>query len=279
MQPDDLSNLTRLMTLQSVAMLADIHADMPGTITGNRLEGQIRQLWDATEDMSETIGTAPLDSRVLLRVEEKYVDVQNAYLQLNSTLGELPGISNRASAHLQGFGRLTAATNSVMRAIDADLRAPVRLATTRKPNVERLREQARLFSNDVVGLDAKVKNLKQRDATSAALARDLDELFRSTQEFLRAVAPASSTEQIRSAFRPVQQNLARADARITKLSLPTDFTRNWRGMRNRLSAINDEIGLPRLIDRSIAVSANNSNVSEPDRATGLAHLPRKRVSG
>ena len=39
LQPNDLPNLTRLMTLESVAMLADIHADMPVHVNGKSIGG------------------------------------------------------------------------------------------------------------------------------------------------------------------------------------------------------------------------------------------------
>jgi hypothetical protein len=249
MQPDDLPNLTRLMTLQSVAMLADIHADMPGTLTGNRLEGQIRQLWDATEVMSDTVGTSPLDSQSLARVEEKYADVEKAYRELESTLGELPGLSNRASAHLRGLSQLTAATSSVMRAIEVDLNAPTRVATPRRPNIEKLRTQARLLSNDIVGLVAKLKSSKQRGPRWDAVVRDLDELFGSTQGFQSMLSPLASTEQIRSSYRAIRRQVTRVEARIAQLGWPTEFARTWRGVRDRMNDINDEVGLPRIIDR------------------------------
>jgi hypothetical protein len=253
MQPGDLPNLTRLMALQSVAMLAEIRADMPGSLTGNRLEGQVRQLWDATQVMSETVGTAPLDSQALNLVQEKYADVENAYRQVESTLGELPGISNRASAHLRGLSQLTAATGSVMLAIEADLPAPVRLAPERQPDMEQLRTQARLLSNDIVGLAAKVKSSKQRGSGWDTVVRDLDELFGSTQDFQHALSPVSSTEQIQSSFRAIRRRVSRVEARIAQLGWSADLARSWRGMRDILNQINNEVGLPRVIDRASTV--------------------------
>jgi hypothetical protein len=258
MQPDDLPNLTRLMTLQSVAMLAKIHADMPGTLTGNRLEGQIRQLWDATEAMSETVGTTPLDSQALYRVHEKYTDVENAYLRLESTLGELPGISNNASANLRDLSQLTAATSTVMRAIEADLPAPVAPATERQPDIEILRTQTRLLSNELIGFAANVKRSKQPDPRWDAVAQDLNELFGSIQDFQRLLSAPSSTEQIQSTFRAIRRQVARAEARITQLGWPTDLARTWRGMRERMNEINDEIGLPRVISRAREARARDA---------------------
>jgi hypothetical protein len=257
MQPDDLPNLTRLMTLESVAMLADVHADMPFTSMGNRLEGQVRQLWDSTELMSESVGDAPLDSEGLNRVQEKYIDVENAYRQLESTLGELPGISKRASAHLRGLTQLNAATGTVMRAIEADLPAPLMRVTERQPDIEILRTQARFLANEVVGFAAMVKRSKQPEPRWDAVERDLNELLGAIQDLERLVAAPSSIEQIQSKFRAIRRQASRSEARITPLGWPTDLARAWRGLRERMNEINDEIGLPRLISRARAAIASD----------------------
>ena len=257
LQPNDLPNLTRLMTLESVAMLADIHADMPSSSMGNQLEGQIRQLWDSTELMSESVGDGPLDSEALNRVQEKYIDVENACRRLESTLGELPGLSNRASAHLRGLTRLNAATGTVMRAIEADLSVPVRRVTERQPDIESLRTQTRLLSNATVGFVSTVKRSKLPGPRGAAVARDLNELFAAIQDFERLVGPASSTEQIQSTFRAIRRQASRVEARITQLGWPTDLARAWRGMREMMNEINDEIGLPRVISRATTAIASD----------------------
>ena len=57
-------------------MLADIQADMPNSVLGVRLEGQIRQLWDAAAAFEESVSAGPLDVRTLIRVQPLYNDMQ-----------------------------------------------------------------------------------------------------------------------------------------------------------------------------------------------------------
>ena len=57
--PGDLGTLSHLTVLESIAMLADIQADMPNTVTGVRLEGEIRQLWDAAAIFEESVSATP----------------------------------------------------------------------------------------------------------------------------------------------------------------------------------------------------------------------------
>ena len=129
--------------------------------------------------------------------------------------------------------------------------------TERQPDIESLRTQTRLLSNATVGFVATVKSSKLPGPRGAAVARDLNELFAAIQDFERLVGPASSTEQIQSTFRAIRRQASRVEARITQLGWPTDLARAWRGMREMMNEINDEIGLPRVISRATTAIASD----------------------
>ena len=70
-QPDDLSVLARLTVLESIAMLADIHADMPGNLTGYRSRRTDQTALGCDRRIRESVSSTPLDTTTLARAQEK----------------------------------------------------------------------------------------------------------------------------------------------------------------------------------------------------------------
>jgi len=258
-----------LTVLESTAMLADVRADMPGNLMGFRLEAQISNLWEASEALYENVSSNSLNMTTLPRVQEQLRDMESAYGQLESTLGESPGLSGRAAAHLRDITRLTAETSSVMRAAEGDLLAAVPRPPERSLDLDSLGRQARLLANDIVGLIANVRNSKHQGTGWDAVSRDLGELFALVQSFEQMLARPSSNKEIESSLEAVRRRMWRIEARIAQLGWPSDLSRAWHGARERLNSIGDDLGLPRVIDLALPVRSN--------QAASRSAMPRSRT--
>jgi hypothetical protein len=246
--PGDLGTLSHLIVLESIAMLADIQTDMPNSVTGVHLDGEIRQLWDAAATFEESVSATPLDMKTLTRVQPLYNDLQAAYEDVESSLAGAAGVSNRAAAHLRGITSLTAASSTMMRAIESDLLAAAPPPVQPSDDFDSLKKNALLLANQIVALVANVKASKHQGSGWGAVTKDLDELFTLVQSFERTLSSQPSTEVIKVSLHAVRRRLWRVEARIARLGWPTDLARQWRAVREQLSAISDELGLPRVID-------------------------------
>ena len=246
--PGDIGTLAHLTVLESIAMLADIQADMPNCVTGARLEGEIRRLWDAAAVFEESVSAAPLDAKTLTRVQPLYGDLNAAYEQVESTLAGAAGVSSRAAAHLRGVTSLTAASSTLLRAIESDLLADAPSPGQPTADLDGVKKQARLLANQIVALVATVKATKHETSGWSAVSTDLQELFALVQSFERTLATQPTTKGIEASLHAVRRRLSRTEARIARLGWPTDLARQWRAVREQLNAVSDELRLPRVID-------------------------------
>ena len=269
--PGDLATLSHLTVLESIAMLADIEADMPNSVLGVVLQGQIRELWDAAAVFEESVSAVPLDTRTLNRMQPLYNDLQAAYEDVASTLSASAGLSSRAAAHLRNIASLTAATGTSMRAIESDLLAAVPLSAQRGADPDILAKQAHLLANQIVALIENVKVSKHQTSGWGAVTQDLQELFALVQGFERTLSAQPSNKEIEGPLHAVRRRLWRVEARIARLGWPSDLARQWRDVRNRFSAISDELGLPRVID--LAPQAGPDHSSAP----GSSLKPTTRI--
>ncbi len=244
----DLGTLSHLTVLESIAMLADIQADMPNSVAGVRLEGEIRQLWDAAAIFEESVSATALDTNTLIRVQPLYDDLQAAYEEVASTLAGAAGLSTRAAAHLRGISSLTAASSTLMRAIESDLLAANPPPGQPTADLDDLKKQARLLANHIVALAANVKASKHQTSGWSGVTKDLQELFALAQSFERTLSAQPTTRVIEESLHAVRRRMWRTEARIARLGWPTDLARKWRDVREQLNAISDELGLPRVID-------------------------------
>ena len=87
--PGDLPRLARLTVLESIAMYQNVRSDLPFTMMGARIEGEMTLLWDSAEIffMSAMLG----DAAGLARARPLLSDVEAAYDRLGATLGAMPG--------------------------------------------------------------------------------------------------------------------------------------------------------------------------------------------
>ncbi len=158
--PQDLGTLAHLTVLESIAALADIQADMQTSVLGVRLEGELRQLWDAAAAFEESVSAAPIDARTLIRIQPLYNEMQAAYQEVESTLSASAGMSSRAAAHLRGITRLTAAASTMMSAIESDLLAGAPRPPRRAADSDILAKNALLLANDILALIENVKSFQ-----------------------------------------------------------------------------------------------------------------------
>jgi hypothetical protein len=270
--PRDLGTLSHLTVLESIAMLADIQVDMPNSVIGVRLESEIRQLWDAAAVFEESVSATALDMKTLMRVQPLYNDLQAAYEDVESTLAGTAGLSTRAAAHLRDITSLTAATSTLMRALESDLLATAPPPGQPNVDVDILKTQAQLLANHVVTLIANVKASKHQTSGWSAVTKDLDELWSLVQSFDRTLSAQPTTKVIEESLHAVRRRMWRAEARIARLGWPSDLARQWKAVREQLSAISDELGLPRVIDL-----APEARPDAPRSAAGSSTKPTVRI--
>ena len=246
--PQDLGTLAHLTVLESIAAIADVQVDYQTSVLGTRLEIQLRELWDAAATFEESVSAGPLDARTLTRIQPLYSEMQAAYQDVESTLSASAGMSSRAAAHLRNIDRLTAATSTMMGAIESDLIASVPRSTERSASPELLEKQTRLLANDILVLIENVKASKHPNSGWNTVKEDLQELFNLVQAFQKALTNMRSSDDMSASLHTVRRRLWRTEARIVKLGWPADLERKWRDVRVRLNLIGDELGLPRVID-------------------------------
>ncbi len=75
--PRDLPRLARMTVLESIAMYENMRADLPQTMIGARIEGEMSMLWDAAELFY--VSTTPADASSLVRSRPLLADVEAAY--------------------------------------------------------------------------------------------------------------------------------------------------------------------------------------------------------
>ncbi len=97
-RPEDLPRLARLTVLESIAMYENLRSDFRATSMGARIEGEMSEFWDASELFYVSANYPPPNLGGLNRSRALLADVNAAYRQIDSSLGEYAGLSTR-SAH------------------------------------------------------------------------------------------------------------------------------------------------------------------------------------
>jgi hypothetical protein len=249
--------------LESIAMLADVQYDMPNTVMGASLEPQIRQLWDSASAYEERVSAGPMSAKTLVDAQPLYTNMQGALQSIESTMGSHASVSNRVAAHLAGITRLGSATGTLMHVIESDLQAAVPVPQQPAGSADRLGTPTRLLANGVVAVIQNVKASKHEGSDWRAVLHDLDELFGLVQSLEKTLASQPTTQQIEQALRAVRQRMWRTEARIARIGWPTDLERPWRGVREQLNLISDDLGLARIIDFPQAAIATEGSATGP----------------
>jgi hypothetical protein len=271
----DLATLSHLIVLESIAAMADIQADMPNSVLGSRLEIQLRQLWDAAAIFEESVSANPLSLRTMTRVQPLYGNIESAYQGVEELLAASAGMSSRAAAHLREITDLTTATSTTMYAIESDLIAAAPVPESRLVNPALVSQQARLLSNEIVALIENVKASKHLTSNWKIVTEDLGELFALVQSFEKTLYTPGAPREIEQSLNAVRRRLWRVEARITKLGWPTDLELRWRGVRQRVNMISDQLGLPRVVDLAIPAQRvpSSAPAAAPKSATRIYRGP------
>jgi hypothetical protein len=280
-QTGDLSRLARLTVLESIAMYENLRADLRGTAMGARLEGEMTAVWDAAELFYLSASSPPVDTASLMRTRALLADVGAAYRQVDATLGQLPGISPSAAFHLQDIGRLLPVMNSAFDAIETDLLSRATPPVDRSPDLTALRERTGLLAGDLRGLIQKVSDSKPVPAGRDDLIHELNGLLELVQGFDQMMAAETSTRDFVESLRLMRSRMWRVEAWTVRLAGIPELSRRWQQVRQRINAISDEFGLPRVIARvptaRSAKSVDRILLAQIDRA--LAALDKFLTDG
>jgi hypothetical protein len=246
-EPDDLRNLARLVVLESIAMHVDIRADLAGTTIGIRLEADVTGLSKASELFYDSVNSTPLDLANLARSRELYETVEVNYRQVESTLGELPGLSTQAAVHLARLTQLLAMMSSVMRELESNLPATIPGPLTRSIERGSLQRQTRLLANDLVDLLVKATKPSDKRPGYLRALRDLEDLLAHVQSFERALSLQPSDIDIEASLQALRRRFWQVEATIIQLDWPAELRSGWRTVRGRMDAISDDFGMPRVM--------------------------------
>jgi hypothetical protein len=213
----DLPRLARMTVLESIALYESMLSDLPQTMTGARIEGEMSVLWNSAEFFY--VSLAPADAPSLVRSRPLLSDVEEAYGRVDAILRSLPGISQRAALHLNDLARLLPAINALIDAMEAEaVPAPAPVAPRLDPSV--VREQARLLADDLRGTAKALRDAKPGPAGREALIADLDSLIELVQGFDRVLAAGGDALE---SLRLVRSRLWPIEARYLLLAGPPDL--------------------------------------------------------
>src|SRR5262249_49137849 len=135
---------------------------------------------------------------------------------------------------------------------------------------EKLREHAQNLANELVALVGSVKNLPRGKPAGDGLVADLNSMLASVQELIRSLPLEPSPNELQQSFRVARRRMGHIEADISQFEWPPEVRRQWRGVRERLNAVSDDLGLPRVIARTphlARVAGPNRNlVAQVDRS-------------
>ena len=269
-QPGDLPRLARLTLLETIAMYQNVRADLRLTSIGGRLEGEMSTLWEAAELFYVNASYPPPDLAGLNRSRALLEDVDAAYHQVDSTLGQLPGLSPRAAFHLGDLSRLLPVMDRVFDAIDAEVAEPVAAPVDRNRELAAVREHSRLLSEGLRVMLRAVIEAKPAPADLASLVVDLNGLLDLVMGFDRMLSTEPSTQDLVATLRPVRSRVWSVEARVMRIPGTPELARRWQQVRQRFDALSDDFGLPRVISLSPtarpAQSVDRNLVAQVDRA-------------
>jgi hypothetical protein len=246
-QPDDLPNLARLVVLESIAMLVDIRTDLADTTIGNRLETEITGLSEASELFYESVSSTPLDLAKFARSRRLYSIVEVNYRNVESALGEFPGFSNQAAAHLPRLTRLIAMMGSLMGELESNLPATIPVPLERSIERESFQRQTRLLAHDLLELIVKASQPGEKRSGHQGALRDLKDLLDHVQSFEHTLSLQPSNIDIAASLHALRRRFWRVEATIIQLDWPAELRSGWRTVRGRMNAISDDLGMPRVM--------------------------------
>ena len=247
LEPGDLSRLARLAVLNSISMLVNVRADLPGSLLGNRLEQEVTELWNSSEAFYEDVSSLPLDATSLAQAQYHLEAMAEGQRRVNTSIGGLPGISQRAANNFQAYTRLLGPIGSGVNSLEANLAGRAGSVGPRSLDLGPLRQQAQLIANDLVTLIAKAGEVGRGRPGRDAIVADLTDLLERVQSFSRLLPIQPSLRTVQDSFRRVRRQTWQVEGRISQLDWKAGVVRPWLSVKNQVSAVSDQLGLPRVI--------------------------------
>jgi hypothetical protein len=246
-QPDDLPNLARLVVLESIAMLVDVRTDLADTPFGNRLGADITDLSETSEMFYESI-SSPQDLADTPHSLELYESVQENFRHVELALGEFPGLSNQAADHLRHVTRLMSVVTPVMRDLQSNLPATISVPLDGSNELDSLRRQTRLLANDLVRMIISASKPSAKRAGPDSVLVVLEGLSDQVQGFERTLSLRPSIVDIEASIHALRRRFWRVETTIVERDRPADLRSAWQSLRERMNAISDDFGMPRVIN-------------------------------
>ncbi|MGP0069600.1 MAG: hypothetical protein ACLQGP_39120 [Isosphaeraceae bacterium] len=269
-EPGDLPRLARLTVLESIAMYENLRSDLRETSLGARIEGEMSRLWDAAELFSVSANYPPPDLAGLNRTRAMLADVNVAFRQVDSSLGPISGSSPVAAIHLQDIARLLPVMNALFEAVDAEAAPPVLVPVDREAELAALRDQSRGLAEDLGGYIAELNKAIPVPADRDALIADANGLLDLLQGFDRTLVADPSNRDLVDSLRLVRRRMWSVESRIVRIDGAPALRRRWRQVRQRIDALSDRFGLPRVIALGRAAGpardVDRTLVAQVDRA-------------
>jgi hypothetical protein len=269
-QPDDLPRVARLAVLNSISMLVNVRADLPDSVLGNQIDQEITGLWNSSQAFYEVVSTPPSDAASVARAQFLLAEVDAGYRRLASSLGELPGVSDRAADNLRSFSRLLGPVNSLMGTLEADVASQAQPTPERPLSLDSLRREAQIVANLLVPLIGKAGDVGRGRPGRDALITDLTDLLDRLQGFCRLLSIEPPLAEIQGSFRDARRQMWRTESRLLHVEWRASLEPPWRDVRQRMNALSDALGLPRVIvaapvarpisaaDRSVAAHVDHA---------------------
>lgn len=247
LQPDDLPSLARLVVLESIAMHVDVRTDLAGTTAGNLLEPIVASLSETSELFYESVSSPTQDLASIIRSLQLYESAEVSYRRVESTLGEVPGLSNQAADHLRRVTRLMAMITSMMQELESSLSAtnPVRpIASNRLTSLQR---QTRSLADELVRMIAKARTPNDQRLGQEVAVKDLEDLLVQVQGFEHMLSLRPSNVDLEISLHALRRRFWRVEATVVRPVRPAELWSGWRTLRERMNAISDDFGMPRVI--------------------------------
>src|SRR5262249_15330477 len=149
---------------------------------------------------------------------------------------------------LRSLSRLLVPIGSAMGSIESSLLDTAGANGGRVPDVGSLRRQTQLAANDLVSLIGKTGDAGRGRAARDAGMTQLTDLLERVQAFSRLLAIQPSLKAAQDSYRIVRRQTWRVENRLTHLEWRASLASPWRDVRDRLSAISNELGLPRVVE-------------------------------
>jgi len=247
LEPGDLSRLARLAVLNSISMLVNVRADLAESLLGNRLEQEITAIWNSSEAFYEDVSSLTLDAANLAQAQYHLEEMAEGQRRVETSLGGLPGISQRAANNFQAYSRLLGPIGRGVESLEANLAGRAGPVAPRALSLEPLRQQAQLIANDLVALIARAAEVGRGRPGRDAILTELTELLERVQSFSRLLPIQPSLRAVQDSFRRTRRQMWHIDGRISHLDWKAGLLRPWLLVKNQISAVSDLLGLPRVI--------------------------------